>query len=173
MPWAKALTCHLVMPQGHPGSDFFTRVGVLGAARSVPHSPSHNPNRYRRSGLQARAGSRRVRQTRRRALSPYRAAVSWCLGMFQSFRGESAAPRPDGGEGFARRKGCRREARSEGSVEPERPESMDGAGTRPSIDKQQLPRSPYPVRMRSVNSATVHGRRLNLPRRSALCRFGD
>src|SRR5260370_39872404 len=27
-----------------------------------------------------------------------------------------------------------------------------------------LPRSPYPSRMRSVDSATVHGRRLNLPR---------
>jgi hypothetical protein len=26
-----------------------------------------------------------------------------------------------------------------------------------------LPRSPYPTRMRNVDSATVHGRRLNLP----------
>ena len=26
-----------------------------------------------------------------------------------------------------------------------------------------LPRSPYPSRMRNVDSATVHGRRLNLP----------
>ena len=30
-------------------------------------------------------------------------------------------------------------------------------------------RSPYPSRTRSVDPATVHGRRLNLPRESASC----
>src|ERR1700737_1981377 len=60
--------------------------------------------------------------------------------------------------------GYRREARSEGSVE-QTCESMDknriqGA----SVGRAgHLPRSPYPSRMRSVDPATVHGRRLSLP----------
>src|SRR5262245_50506048 len=59
---------------------------------------------------------------------------------------------------------CRREARSEGSVQ-QTCESMDkhrvqGASVgRPG----HLPRSPYPSRMRSVDPATVHERRLSLP----------
>src|SRR6266699_6800001 len=67
-------------------------------------------------------------------------------------------------KGERQRKGCRREARSEGSVQQ----------TCGSMDKHRvqgasvgraghLPRSPYPSRMRSVDPATVHGKRLNLP----------
>src|SRR6476620_10494278 len=65
---------------------------------------------------------------------------------------------------YRQRKGYRREARSEGSVE-QTCESMDknriqGASVGRAGD---LPRSPYPSRMRSVDPATVHGKRLNLP----------
>src|SRR5216684_993041 len=61
-------------------------------------------------------------------------------------------------------KGCRREAGSEGSTKQMR-ESMDknriqGASTGRAGN---VPRSPYPSRVRSVDSATVRGRRLNLP----------
>ena len=72
------------------------------------------------------------------------------------------------------RKGYRREAMSEGSAE-QTCELMDknriqGA----SIGRAgNVLRSPYPSRTRGVDPATVHGRRLNLPGRSALCRFGD
>ncbi len=62
------------------------------------------------------------------------------------------------------RKGHRREARSEGSVEQ----------TCGSMDKNRiqgvstgragnLPRSPFPSKVRSVDPAAVHGRRLSLP----------
>jgi len=63
------------------------------------------------------------------------------------------------------RKGYRREARSEGSAE-QTCELMDknriqGA----SVGRAgHVLRSPYPSRMRSVDPATVHGRRSNLPR---------
>jgi len=63
------------------------------------------------------------------------------------------------------RKGCRREAGSEGS----------GADTCGSMDKNRipgvsvgraanLPRSPYPSRTRSVDPAIVHGQRVSLSR---------
>jgi hypothetical protein len=62
------------------------------------------------------------------------------------------------------RKGYRREARSEGSGE-QTCESMDknriqgvSAGRAGNV-----PRSPYPSRVRSVDPAAVHGRRLSLP----------
>src|ERR1700737_2427177 len=60
--------------------------------------------------------------------------------------------------------GYRREARSEGSVE-QTCESMDKNRVQGvSIGRAGLlPRSPYPSRMRSVDPATVHGRRLSLP----------
>src|SRR6266403_846170 len=66
-------------------------------------------------------------------------------------------------KGWRKRKGYRREARSEGSVE-QTCESMDknrvqGASVGRAGD---LPRSPYPSRMRSVDPATVHGKRLNI-----------
>jgi hypothetical protein len=75
-----------------------------------------------------------------------------------------SSTQPDGGEGLATRKGYRREARSEGSVE-QTCESMDknrveGVSVGRAGD---LPRSPYPSRTRSVDPATVHGRQLNLP----------
>jgi hypothetical protein len=63
------------------------------------------------------------------------------------------------------RKGYRREARSEGSAE-QTCELMDknriqGA----SVGRAgNVLRSPYPSRTRGVDPATVHGRRLNLPR---------
>ncbi len=62
------------------------------------------------------------------------------------------------------RKGYRREARSEGSGE-QTCESMDknriqGASAGRA---DNVPRSPYPSRVRSVDPATVHGRRLSLP----------
>src|SRR5712664_2634804 len=81
----------------------------------------------------------------------------------ESGSGKSSA-QPDGGEGLAKCKGYRREAVSEGSIEQTR-ESMDknriqGA----SIGRAgNVPRSPYPSKMRSVDSATVRGRRLSLP----------
>jgi len=61
-------------------------------------------------------------------------------------------------------KGHRREAGSEGSTE-QTCESMDknrieGASAGRAAN---LPRSPYPSRARSVDSATVHGRRLSIP----------
>ena len=60
-------------------------------------------------------------------------------------------------------KGCRREAGSERSKD-QMCESMDknriqGASAGRADD---LPRSPYPSKARSVDAATVHGRRLNL-----------
>jgi len=63
------------------------------------------------------------------------------------------------------RKGYRREAGSEGSAE-QMCELMDknriwGASVGRAGDES---RSPYPSRTRSVDSATAHGRRLNLPR---------
>src|SRR5712672_1585893 len=82
----------------------------------------------------------------------------------ESGSGKSSA-QPDGGEGLAKCKGYRREAVSEGSIEQTR-ESMDknriqGA----SVGRAgNVPRSPYPSKMRSVDSATVRGRRLRLPR---------
>ncbi len=68
-------------------------------------------------------------------------------------------------QGARRRKGYRREARSEGSVE-HRCASTDksriqGASAGRAGD---LLRSPYPSRVRRVDPATVHRRRLNLPR---------
>jgi hypothetical protein len=77
---------------------------------------------------------------------------------------EKVSAQPDGGEGLAKCKGYRREAVSEGSIEQTR-ESMDknriqGA----SIGRAgNVPRSPYPSRMRSVDSAALRGRRLRLP----------
>src|SRR5664279_1738400 len=67
-------------------------------------------------------------------------------------------------KGWRERKGCRREARSEGSVE-QTCESMDKNRVQgASVGRAgHLPRSPYPSRMRSVDPATVHGKRLNLP----------
>src|SRR6266496_1273410 len=71
----------------------------------------------------------------------------------------------DGGEVLAMRKGYRLEAMSEGSAE-QTCELMDknriqGA----SVGRAgNVLRSPYPSRTRSVDPATVHGRRLNLPR---------
>ncbi len=61
-------------------------------------------------------------------------------------------------------KGYRREAGSEGSKD-QTCESMDknriqGASAGRAAN---LPRSPYPSRVRSVDPATVHGRRLSLP----------
>jgi len=76
-----------------------------------------------------------------------------------------SSSQPDGGEGLAMRKGYRREAMSEGSAE-QTCELMDknriqGA----SVGRAgNVLRSPYPSRTRSVDPATVHGRRLNLPR---------
>jgi len=63
-----------------------------------------------------------------------------------------------------KRKGRRREVGSEGSVE-QTCESMDkkriqGVSIGRAAD---LPRSPYPSRVRSVDPTIVHGRRLNLP----------
>jgi hypothetical protein len=76
-----------------------------------------------------------------------------------------SSTQPDGGEGLAMRKGYRREAMSEGSAE-QTCELMDknriqGA----SVGRAgNVLRSPYPSRTRGVDPATVHGRRLNLPR---------
>jgi hypothetical protein len=86
-----------------------------------------------------------------------------CWACSAAWRWKSST-QPDGGEGLAERKGCRREAGSEGSVE-QTCGSMDknrvqGASVGRAGD---LPRSPYPSRMQSVDPATVHGRRLNLP----------
>jgi len=63
-----------------------------------------------------------------------------------------------------KRKGCHREVGSEGSVE-QMCESMDKNRVQgASVGRAgHLPRSPYPSRMRSVDPATVHGRRLSLP----------
>src|SRR6266513_2392986 len=63
------------------------------------------------------------------------------------------------------RKGYRREARSEGSVE-QTCASMDKNRVQgASVGRaRHLPRSPYPSRRRSVDPAMVHGRRLRLPR---------
>ena len=63
-----------------------------------------------------------------------------------------------------KRKGCHREVGSKGSVE-QMCESMDkkriqGVSIGRAAD---LPRSPYPSRVRSVDPTTVHGRRLSLP----------
>jgi len=62
------------------------------------------------------------------------------------------------------RKGYRREARSEGSGE-QMCESMDKNRIQGASAGRvgNLPRSPYPSRVRSVDSATVHRRRLSLP----------
>src|SRR5258708_40157329 len=66
--------------------------------------------------------------------------------------------------GERQRKCCRREAMSEGSVQ-QTCESMDKHRVQgASVGRAgHLPRSPYPSRMRSVDPATVHGRRLSLP----------
>src|SRR6201987_1646564 len=95
---------------------------------------------------------------------PYRATgLEVCWACSAAWRGKSSA-QPDGGEGLAKCKGYRREAVSEGSIEQTR-ESMDknriqGA----SVGRAGLlPRSPYPSRMQSVDSATMRGRRLSLP----------
>ena len=71
---------------------------------------------------------------------------------------------PDGGEGLVKRKGYRREAGSEGSVdqmcESMNNQRMQGA----SVGRAgNLPRSPYPSKMRSVDPPIAHGRRLRLP----------
>jgi hypothetical protein len=63
-----------------------------------------------------------------------------------------------------KRKGYRREARSEGSVdqmcESMNNQRMQGA----SVGRAgNLPRSPYPSKMRSVDPTIAHGRRLRLP----------
>src|ERR1700687_2764300 len=68
------------------------------------------------------------------------------------------------GKGYRQLKGSPREARSEGSVK-QTCESMDKNRVQgASVGRAgHLPRSPYPSRMRSVDPATVHGKRLNLP----------
>src|SRR4029077_8396421 len=65
---------------------------------------------------------------------------------------------------YRRRKGYRREARSEGSVE-QTCGSMDKNRVQgASVGRSgHLPRSPYPSRVRSVDPAAVHGKRLSLP----------
>jgi hypothetical protein len=62
------------------------------------------------------------------------------------------------------RKGYRREARSEGSGE-QMCESMDKNRIQGASAGRagNVPRSPYPSRVRSVDSATVHRRRPSLP----------
>src|SRR3984893_10780763 len=87
--------------------------------------------------------------------------VCWACSV--AWRSKSST-QPDGGEGLAKRKGCRREARSEGSVE-QTCESMDKNRVQgASVGRAgHLPRSPYPSRRRSVDPAMVHGRRLSLP----------
>ena len=67
------------------------------------------------------------------------------------------------------RKGYRREAGSEGSVE-QRCEPMDKnrIGGASAGRAGNVSRSPYPSRARSVDSAAVHGKRLSLPRE--ICR---
>src|ERR1700740_786450 len=92
-----------------------------------------------------------------------RSGLEVCWACSAAWRWKSSA-QPDGGEGLAKCKGYRREAVSEGSIEQTR-ESMDknriqGA----SVGRAGLlPRSPYPSRMQSVDSATMRGRRLSLP----------
>src|SRR5262249_59099088 len=76
--------------------------------------------------------------------------------------GEKALSQPDGGEGLVMRKGCCREAGSEGSAK-QRCEPMDknrirGASAGRAGD---LLRSPYPSMARSVEPAAVHRRRLS------------
>src|SRR5664280_2371037 len=71
---------------------------------------------------------------------------------------------PDGGEGLVRCKGYRREAGSERSMD-QMCESMD-KNRIPGVSAGRagnLPRSPYPSRVRSVDSVAVHRRRLSLP----------
>jgi hypothetical protein len=64
-----------------------------------------------------------------------------------------------------KRKGCRREAGSEGSVEqgcePMNKNRIRGASAGRAGN---VSRSPYPSRARSVDPAVVHRRRLSLPR---------
>jgi len=64
-----------------------------------------------------------------------------------------------------KRKGCRREAGSEGSVEqrcePMNKNRIRGASAGRAGNES---RSPYPSRTRSVDPAVVHCRRLSLPR---------
>src|ERR1039457_786174 len=71
---------------------------------------------------------------------------------------------PDGGEGLVRCKGYRREAGSERSMD-QMCESMDKNRIQGvSIGRAgDLPRSPYPSKMRSVDPTAVHGRLWSLP----------
>src|SRR5260370_14138248 len=71
---------------------------------------------------------------------------------------------PDGGEGLVKRKGYRREAGSEGSVE-QRCEPMNKNRIRGASAGRagNVSRSPYPSRAQSVDPAVVHRRRLSLP----------
>ena len=64
-----------------------------------------------------------------------------------------------------KRKGCRREAGSEGSVE-QRCEPMNKNRIRGASAGRagNVSRSPYPSRAQSVDPAAVHQRRLSLPR---------
>src|ERR1700674_3759097 len=68
------------------------------------------------------------------------------------------------GKGYGERKGYRREAGSERSVQ-QKCESMDKNRVQGvSVGRAgYLPRSPYPSKMRSVDPAAAHGRRLSLP----------
>ncbi len=85
------------------------------------------------------------------------------LSMFSSLRVKVPA-QPDGGEGLEICKGYRREAGSERSMD-QMCESMDKNRIQGvSVGRAgNLPQSPYPSKMRNVDSATVHGRQLNLP----------
>ncbi len=90
-------------------------------------------------------------------------AIVVCWACSAAWRCKSSG-QPDGGEGLEKCKGYRREAGSERSMD-QKCESMDknriqGA----SVGRAgNLSRSPYPSKVRSVDPAAVHGRRLNLP----------
>ena len=98
-----------------------------------------------------------------------RSRLRCVLSMFSSLRVKVPA-QPDGGEGLEICKGYRREAGSERSMD-QMCESMDknriqGA----SVGRAgNLPQSPYPSRMRNVDSATVHGRQPELTSGDLLC----
>src|SRR3954462_9198683 len=94
---------------------------------------------------------------------PPRQRLRCVLSMFSSLRVKVPA-QPDGGEGLEMMQGLPPRGGSERSMD-QMCESMDKNRIQGvSVGRAgNLSRSPYPSRMRNVDSATVHRRQLNLP----------
>ena len=153
-----------------PEAEFGKRV-VIDDHRSIHDTPVHDSPHRNARPIILQVSYPRISDAAciGHAVASAAPAASLCAGHAQQLGGVSPSTQPDGGEGLAKRKGYRREAGSGRSVK-QTCESMDknrieGAGVGRAGN---VLRSPYPSRMRSVDPATVHGRRLRLPQEICL-----